>query len=352
MLFIGLFIVLCIPTGTWCQVSSSQNSPVQDIFVKDQEMVTEVVAVKYYPVEDLKSTISDIFGNDRVATDQRTNSLIINAAKDQMQSILNLIQQLDVEGTSSQVTQNVFYRIYMLEIPSPNQQLKPFSLVIKAPSKNITGDFLKQFSDDRLNLSDFYQLRDRFRYRREEPVSENISDIEQMNAWMIQGRAESNAILAELIDEGANAQLVDLKWDEAETFTNQIAAAQFSRLPENLQKHIQNFLGDSIHTVGYWFGNSSIPGEISAPIGLWNFKWESRLDRGSGYSFRINIEVRDESSSDERRPDRDQEIINNTVDGKIGAPIIICYNRLSYGTRKLGALVILPDADTLNATGE
>ena len=46
-----------------------------------------------------------------------------------------------------------------------------------------------------------------------------------------------------------------------------------------------------------------------------------------------------------RRPG--DEILSNTIRAKIGKPIIIGYNRESYGTRKMGAMVIVPEADSL-----
>jgi len=43
---------------------------------------------------------------------------------------------------------------------------------------------------------------------------------------------------------------------------------------------------------------------------------------------------------------RPATILSNAVQGKIGKPIIIGYNRQAYGTRKMGALVVLPEAET------
>ncbi len=40
-------------------------------------------------------------------------------------------------------------------------------------------------------------------------------------------------------------------------------------------------------------------------------------------------------------------ILSNSVQGKIGKPIIVGYNRDAYGTRVMGAVVILPEADTV-----
>ncbi|MBL7186156.1 MAG: hypothetical protein ISS70_07500 [Phycisphaerae bacterium] len=41
--------------------------------------------------------------------------------------------------------------------------------------------------------------------------------------------------------------------------------------------------------------------------------------------------------------------MSNTIRAKIGKPIIIGYNRESYGTRKMGAMVIVPEADPVQS---
>jgi hypothetical protein len=45
--------------------------------------------------------------------------------------------------------------------------------------------------------------------------------------------------------------------------------------------------------------------------------------------------------------ERANEILSNTIRAKVGKPIIIGYNRESYGTRKMGAMVIVPEADII-----
>jgi hypothetical protein len=68
----------------------------------------------------------------------------------------------------------------------------------------------------------------------------------------------------------------------------------------------------------------------------------------------LNVEV--EMPSEMHRFDRrlgyqrNNEILTNTIRTKIGKPIIIGYNRESYGTRKMGAMVILPEEDTAQLT--
>jgi len=116
-----------------------------------------------------------------------------------------------------------------------------------------------------------------------------------------------------------------------------------------MQEHIRKFLGDKMRTVGYWFGNSSVPGEIEAPIGPWILNL--RLDTESDHMLELNVdvEVRRETHRFDSRlgRERNDEILSNTIRAKIGKPIIIGYNRESYGTRKMGAMVIFPEVDMI-----
>jgi len=63
----------------------------------------------------------------------------------------------------------------------------------------------------------------------------------------------------------------------------------------------------------------------------------------------VDVEVPGEMHRFDKRLGREQnnEILSNTIRAKIGKPIIIGYNRESYGTRKMGAMVIVPEADSV-----
>jgi len=142
---------------------------------------------------------------------------------------------------------------------------------------------------------------------------------------------------------------MELKWDDDETFTSNIAAAQYTRLPEQMQKYIRKFLGDDIRTVGYWFGSSSIPGQVEAPIGPWILNLRFDIDSDRMLELNVEVEVPGEMHRFDKRlgRERNNEIFSNTIRAKIGKPIIIGYNRESYGTRKMGAMVIVPEAEMI-----
>jgi hypothetical protein len=67
--------------------------------------------------------------------------------------------------------------------------------------------------------------------------------------------------------------------------------------------------------------------------------------------IRVDVEAPAEIRPFETRLGREREddILTNTIRAKIGKPIIIGYNRESYGTRKMGAMVIIPEPDTFQS---
>ena len=173
-------------------------------------------------------------------------------------------------------------------------------------------------------------------------------DKERQNDILIQGKAASNESIKQFVDSIPESRIKELKWDDSETFTRDIAAAQYTQLPEQIQKHIIKFLGQDIQTVGYWFGSSSVPGNIEAPIGPWMLDLSLKLESDNMLELRVDVEVPREMLYRFDRQlgrERNNEILSNTMNVTIGKPIIVGYNRESYGTQKMGAMVILLESD-------
>ena len=308
----------------------------------DANMVTAVFELRYFPVDDIEDLIEDIFSIDRdkIHADAGTNRLILQATEDQMKNVKALIAELDVpesEGRGSATAENLIYRVFMFEIASGDEHMKPFSLILQVPPEASTTQLLDASRTNQLQISGFCLSDERDRDGKAE--------------ILIQGKAYSKheGLKRIVYDAIPESRIKELKWDDDETFTRNIEAAHYSRLPAQIQSHIQKFLGEDIVTVGYWFGSSSVPGEVEAPIGPWRLHLELSPESDRAFEFRIDVEVPEEISHFDRQlgRDRSDEILSNTVLARVGKPIIIGYNRQSYGTRKMGAMVILPEADTV-----
>ena len=295
--------------------------------------VLKIFELKYADTEELSRLISNIFRID-VNIDYRLNRVLVNATPEKMASIESLVEATDVpdpEASTSRDVQNFVYRVYMFETSSGHEAMKSFSMILRTTTHVSSQELLGAAADKDLQISEFLQSNDF-----DEPQVEIL----------IQGKAASNESLKRMVGRLApESHIIELKWDDEETFTNNIATAQYTQLPEQMQKHIRKFLGDEIRTVGYWFGNSSVPGEVEAPIGPWilNLRFDIESDRM--LELNVEVEVPGEMHHFDRRLGREQkdEMLSNTIRAKIGKPIIIGYNRESYGTRKMGAMVIIPE---------
>ena len=300
--------------------------------------VVKIFQLKYTMAEELAILITNVL-RIPVQPDDRGNRLIVNATKEQMESVESLIQAMDVpdpEASTPRDIQNLVYRIYMFEIASGDRGMKPFSMILRTSTHVSSQELLDAAADKDLQISEFLQSNDFTKPQVE---------------ILIQGKATSNESLTRMVEKFPDSHIIELKWDDDETFTNNIAAAQYTQLPEQMQKHIRKFLGDDIRTVGYWFGNLSVPGTVEAPIGPWTLKLVLDAESDRMLELSIDVVMRAQLQPLDMRlgRSRDSEIISNTIRAKIGKPIIIGYNRESYGTRKMGAIVIVPEADSLQS---
>jgi len=293
---------------------------------------TRVYPIRYYPIDQLAAIIRTIAGgaNIQIIADKRSNQLIVTAPQARVPEIEHLVQQLDRPGTPASQAQNLMYRVYMLEIPPKDQNLKAFSLVLERSSQLPSAELLDALKDKELQVGALYQENRRGRDENWEIV--------------IEGRVVSQEAIKRVVEKIAGARVKGLVWND-ETLASIVPAAQVNRLPTQLQEHLRKFLGDEIQTVGYWFGSLSSPGEVRAPIGPWMLELKARSERRQDQAgdLVLEIEVNRESHVSFVPSAR---ILSNTVQGQIGKPVIIGYNRDSYGTRTMGAVVILPEADT------
>jgi len=108
--------------------------------------------------------------------------------------------------------------------------------------------------------------------------------------------------------------IADMKFDE-QASDLVVPTAQISQLPEQLRQHIHKFLGADVQTVGYWFGSMSSPGEIKAPIGPWSIQLEVKPTQTTALSIEVGV--------DEWEGDNAFGILRNSIQGKVGKPIII-----------------------------
>jgi hypothetical protein len=155
----------------------------------------------------------------------------------------------------------------------------------------------------------------------------------------IDGLAASPEAIQRLKEQMPGSEIRQLRWENE---TTAIPAAQVAPLPSQIAQQIHRLLGAEAQTVGYWFGNVSLPGEVTAPLGAWKLSLE--VETALRDELQLGISVTEEV----QRGDSLQvmEILSNRIQAKVGKPIIIGYNRDRYGARTMGALVIVAEEDT------
>mgnify|MGYP001203996269 CR=1 FL=1 len=307
-----------------------------------QEMVVQIMNLKYYPVQEMSRILETICGGDgtQIVVDENTNCLIVRATPDRMAEISGLVAQLDRQTKSAPASEPLLCRVYMVEAPSG---LKPFTVALEADSA-VSFSSLRKAAGGR--RSDF-QI-DTVRYLRRDPLGEEqmtgfdfaICDkTPNADAKRIEffGRATSNEIIQQMFGLIPGAHVVDIQW-ENRVPDAMVSAAQVRQLPEQLRQHIRKFLGDNVQTVGYWFGNMSSPGEIKAPIGPWSILLEVKPTQTTALAIEVMVH--------EWQGENAMEILGNSMQGKVGKPIIIGYNRKVNEVRTMGAMIILLEADT------
>lgn len=291
------------------------------------EMRTVIVATKYYPVGDLAGLVTNLAEDEiRVITDERSRRLILTGEPERIAHVLDVIKQLDVPSPDEPQNQSMTCRVFMFELPTRNQNLKPFSLLLEQSSQTPSSKVLSAAMNVNVQISTLIQ--------REEDDKPDL---------IIEGRAASNDDLNQVLAMIPDSRVKALKWDD-EMFTADLPAAQISRLPGQLQEHVHKFLGDEVQTVGYWFGNLSVPGDLNAPIGPWRLQMKTQS--GQGDNLVLEVRVTRESPIPFVN---ETQLFSNTLEGKAGRPVIVGYNRDSYGARVMGAMVVLLEPDTTDA---
>jgi len=281
----------------------------------------KIFALRYQQAGELAEIIETLIPPNEVtiAVDDRSQNLVVASSPDQMQQITHLIAALDAPPRGQSDIPQMLYRIYMLELPSEHENLRPFSMELEGTGLMPPGQLLGIAQEAGIQIDSLSQ----------EPQDATW----QRSELMIEGRAASNEAVTRMLEKIPESRMKQLQWDDDAVVP---PTTQVAKLPSELGKHLQQLLGPGAQTVGYWFGNLSVPGRARAPIGPWSF--ELSLERKTQDS-QVELEI----SVTHLLPSGDMwEILGNSVRSHITKPVIIGYNRESHGTRTMGALVIVP----------
>lgn len=327
MLLIVSLAMLLAPNALWAMEATG---PLGERIIRrgEAQPVGEtdmrIFVLRYYPAEELAEIIRAVTPRNEatVVQDERENRIIVTASPTRMQQIEDLISALDTARTRREQGLQMMCRVYMLELPPQGPNLRPFSVTVESIEQLPVTEFTAATADPQLQVDSFHQAD-------ELAPSGHI-------VFTIKGRAGSKEAIHRMLQRIPSTLMNELQWQE-DAFSTSVPAAQLAQMPASVQQHVRKFLGEGVQTVGYWFGNLSVPGEVRAPLGMWEFVLNADPDQND--ELRLEVQAMQES------PGGGRIILSNSVRGKVGKPVIIGYNRDRGGTRTMGAMVIVPEVD-------
>ncbi len=130
-------------------------------------------------------------------------------------------------------------------------------------------------------------------------------------------------------------QINDIKQAEIELRRAELSLQQIQDALAK-ESESQTVSKNQYSVIGYWFGNVAVPGDCQAPIGPWHL--EMNVENVPDGDFLFDVALNEE----------EEWILQNTVIGKIGQPIIIGYTREVEDTYIPGALLVIPQSDFIN----
>ena len=332
--WIMVLIVASIPGLLWSMEESQAgrrrggSQTAKPEAPSDDARELKIFVLQYQQADQLARIIEAVIPPHEatIAVDGASHKLIVAASPRRMEQIDQVIDNLDAEPVDDSDFPQMMYRIYMLELPSGHDNLKPFSLVLEGTSLLRAAPLLDALQDPDVRIG----------FLSQEPEDAGWQKWE----LTIEGQAASNESVKRVLEKIPESQIKELRWND-EVFPPPVA--QVAQLPDGIRKHIQQLLGQGVQTAGYWFGNLSVPGTVQAPIGPWVF--EMSVDRSTQENeVELEIAVLREQPSDSGQT---WQILGNSVRSHITKPVIIGYNRDHYGTRVMGAMVIVPEVSRL-----
>lgn len=329
---IMVLMVLLMPALLWSAQESraerrrAESQATSPDTVPESAREIRIFPLRYQKADGLSRIIMALIplNEATIAVDGVSQRLIVAAAPDLLEQTERLIRELDVNPADDVDVAQMLYRIYMLELPPEHGDLKPFSMLLERSSQLPPEDLLDAVGYADTQIGTFSQQ----------------ATMGQTWELVLEGRAASNESIKRMLEKIPDSRMKELMWENE---TLMPPAAEATELPEQLRKHIVKLLGQKVQAVGYWFGNLSIPGTVEAPIGPWAFQMEVEGSPREN-EVELTITVVQESKAE---PDSRWQILSNRVRGRLNSPVIIGYNRERYGTRTMGAVVIVPEVSPL-----
>ncbi|MDP8246159.1 MAG: hypothetical protein P9L94_18900 [Candidatus Hinthialibacter antarcticus] len=342
---------------------------------KDANVQIRVFQMQHAPVEAILPIMQKLFsGKLNISMHPSNRSLIVVGDESGFKLFEDVLRTLDTEPIAPEPIQtaDMAVRVYAIEnqalSDNDDKVVEEFSMVVTA-LEELEIENLFTLNDDAFEIT-------------------RLSRTPNEKTYQLYGVGFEKGAALRLRDKIVQLGGLKITVDQIEAREpSQTMQPSRIEIPQNVQGTLKSLLGNALYVTGYWFGNTSMPGTVEAPLGDWKLVMESADGQDEG--FRLDVSVFEQGGGNRpmsgigiRAPvsfksssgtgmmggmgggtgvemnkttgaapftfssgEKDSLILRNAVTGRIGRPIIIGYNRRDNGQNRLGALVIIPERE-------
>ncbi len=328
--------------GTLFEAKEPQQVAQVDIAseTSNDNILTRVFKMDEDILDSVYKKIGQLVESDNIFINKRTNSLIVLANKEKMNQITHLIGQWAKEEKESKNQihpQNIAFRVYAVEVPSKIETMKPFNLMLRIERpdsrfsdlviENVSGIIIESIETTTQKIRDEGRDEDKeVFFVQHSNLSGKTTSSELI--WKIVGVLQADphqSVSVERLDINVNKKN---KLYSTDIYKSNAVEAP---LPVSIRKTIEGLIGHQVHTVGFWFGHTSFPGQCMVPLGTWRLTIQTEQSKEKDMLISIDLS---EKSGD--------KILTNLIHAKLNKPIIVGYTREERNVLRQGALIIIP----------
>ncbi|MBZ0254861.1 hypothetical protein K8I31_02280, partial [bacterium] len=256
-------------------VIETQDLPAID-WEKDADAQIRVFPLQYAPVEQILPMVQKLFsGKLNIFRHPTNQGLIVVGDESGFKLFEEVLRTLDTKPLEPEPIQtaDMALRVYAIE----NQPLQDADKIA------VERFVLEIDGEGNLNINRLLSLTN---------ASFSIDSLNQVkeNTYVVEMHGYEKGIsgkVCTLIEEELGVP-VSLKQVDVKGETDELNL-QSIPIPSNVQPTLKNLLGSNLYVTGYWFGNTSMPGTVEAPLGDWKLVMESADGQDDG--FRLDVSV-------------------------------------------------------------
>ncbi|MEW6235094.1 MAG: secretin N-terminal domain-containing protein [Candidatus Omnitrophota bacterium] len=334
-------------------VSRSRSEPFDSANVDNEsDIITKVYKLTYAKAAEIQQLYERIFPECQAVVDVRTNSIVFSGPASEAKKLDAILAQLDtapagryanstrfLNADFGQGLSDIAFRVIAVEACLITADKKEFSLELRFPGwKELNMDEILPESVTANNI-------------RCDRIMKKSTDGKEYETMMmqIQGESQGGDFLNEIVKtlkektetdvliESVNVTHKDSSQLPPLTLNLDIA----NQIPNNVRSVVGEFLGSSFQPVGCWIGQAACPGLCRTTLGPWQLEMDIKAGN-EGYDVLLSLIL--------RYPNNDDLLLDNTINIKIGRPIVVGYTRESDETFIPGALIVIPSNDLFEKT--